>query len=240
MKVKDILERVTTLYNDSDYVRITKQEYLKFLDDAINQLILSRPDANVKTSVVKLKPGTRQEIPQDGYSLIQIYANVNTPDGVTILGYGNPIFQVERKDLDYFNNWHVPVGGTTEVTEFAYDTRSPRTFWVNPPVTATPDIYVEMDYSHGVVEYAKMPDSFEVVLEMDIPVSDIFKGPLISYMLYLLYSTDSTSQIDRQVAQRYVASFYQALGLEYKSMLYVIPRIEAVPPTAAPAPTGAV
>lgn len=239
MKVKDILSRAAILYNDEDYVRVSKRQYLAFLDDAINQVILSRPDAHVKTSVVKLNPGTRQEIPLDGYSLIEIYANVDTQDGVTIAGYGNPVFQVERKDLDYFNNWHAPVGGTTEITEFAYDTRSPRTFWVNPPVTASPNIYVEMDYSYGVPEYSTLPSVESVIEEMDIPLSDIFKGPIVSYMLYLLYSTDSTSQVDRQVAQRYEASFYQALGLEYKAMMYVIPRVEALPP-ATTASTGAV
>ena len=46
MKVKDIINRVILLYHDEDYVRMTEQQYLRFLDDALLQLILARPDAH--------------------------------------------------------------------------------------------------------------------------------------------------------------------------------------------------
>ena len=56
MKVSNIIDRVTLLYNDMDYVRLSKHQYLEFLDDAINTLITMRPDVWVKTEVVKLQP----------------------------------------------------------------------------------------------------------------------------------------------------------------------------------------
>ena len=57
MKVSDIINRVTLLYNDMDYARLSKHQYLEFLDDAINKLIMMRPDVWVKTDIVKLNPG---------------------------------------------------------------------------------------------------------------------------------------------------------------------------------------
>ena len=72
MKVSDIISRVTLLYNDMDYVRLSKHQYLEFLDDAINKLIMMRPDVWVKTDVVKLNPGIRQTIPDDAYALTSI------------------------------------------------------------------------------------------------------------------------------------------------------------------------
>lgn len=236
MKVKDIISRVVTLYNDEDYVRVTPEGYLKFLDDAINQVILSRPDAHVKTSIVKLTTGTRQRLPEDGYSLIDIYSN-KIPDPVAGFLPGTPVFQVDRKDLDYFSNWHGTNTNPTEITEFAYDLRSPRTYWVSPAV-GTNEIYVEMDYSYGVQAFSGT--DFATAMEQDIPMAEVFRSPLVSYMLYLLYSTDSTSSNDLQVAQRYEASFYQSLGLEYKATFYVVPKIEGtsvagVPTTPTPA-----
>lgn len=225
MTVKDILERVTTLYNDVDYIRVPKQQYLQFLDDAINQLILSRPDAHVKTSVVKLTKGTRQSIPADGYSLIDIYMN-KTLVSPGVYDNGAPVFQVERKDLDYFSDWHSVSANPTEITEFTYDLRTPRTFFVSPPV-GNNDVYVEMDYSYGADQFALMTSDWATTILLDIPVNDVYRGPLVSYILFLLYSTDSTSTYDRQIAQRYEASFYQSLGLEYKAAALVVPKIDA-------------
>lgn len=228
MLVQDILDRVRALYNDPDYVRVPKATYLQFLDDAINQLILLRPDAHVKTEVVKLQQGTRQSIPAAGYALIDIYMNktpVDVPNGV--FDNGAPVLQVERKDLDYFSSWHTIDKNPTEIEEFAYDMRTPRTFWVSPAIGAN-DVYVEMDYSYGSIEYAKQLDAmtFDEVCGLTLEVEDVFKAPLISYMLYLLYSTDSSSVIDKDIAQRYEQSFYQALGLEYQSSVVVMPKIE--------------
>lgn len=217
MLVKDILERVTTLYNDSGYARISQRQYLQFLDDAINQLILSRPDAYVKTAVVNLVVGTRQSIPEDAYSLIDIYMNKGA-DGSN----GAPILQVERKNLDYFSNWQQSVRATV-IDEFAYDMRTPKTFWVSPPSDGTSR--VEMDYSARPIAFANMPDDFDSVMLMEIPVDGVFKGPIISYMLYLLYSTDSSSEADRNVAARYEQSFYQALGIEYQAAAVAAPTL---------------
>ena len=54
MRVKDIIERVLLLYHDENYLRIKQQQYLQLLDDAILQLILTRPDAHEKRDVMKL------------------------------------------------------------------------------------------------------------------------------------------------------------------------------------------
>ena len=224
MTVRDILESVTLRYNDSDYVRLSQSEYLKFLDDAILKLILVRPDAHVKTAVVGLAAGTRQEIPSDGYSLIDIYMN-KTGSGPA-KDNGAPVLQVERKDLDYFSSWHSTTSTTTEIDEFAYDSRSPRTFWVSPPPATADTVFVEMDYSFGVDSYADMTDPFETILDMDIPIEDIFRSAIIAYMLYLCFSTDSSAMNDMNVAVQYEQSFYQGLGIEYQASLLVQPKIE--------------
>ena len=136
---------------------------------------------------------------------------------------GAPVFQVERKDLDYFSDWHSVSANPTEINEFTYDLRTPRTFFVSPPVGTNP-IYVEMDYSYGVPQFAGLVANWDDILATDIPVNEVFRGPIVSYLLFLLYSTDSTSVNDRQIAQRYEASFYQALGIEYKAVANVVPR----------------
>jgi bcep22gp58 len=225
VKVKDIINRVTALYNDADYVRLTKAQYLRFLDDAINQLIAVRPDSYVTIEPVKLKPGNRQDIPDDAYCLVDIYSNaVKNPDGS--FTYGPPIYQVERKDMDYYSNWYKNTFSNTGIVmEFMYDRKTPRTFFVYPAVPSGRDVFVEMAVSKQAPEFSSLTDDFDVVMEMDMPVTGVFKTPLINYMLYLVYNTDSTSANDRQMAATYEQSFYRGLGQEYNASIVAMPKI---------------
>lgn len=236
MKVKDILDRVTTLYNDLEYTRVPESHYFKFLDDALNQLVLARPDCHVKTSIVKLDKGTRQALPADGCTLIEIYMNKKriVDPATTVETFENyyPIAHVERTDLDYFSNWQTYSSDNSKdyITEFAYDQKSPRVYWVAPYV-GNEDVYVEMDYSCTFPSIAAIPqdndNTWTSAEETEIDLQDIWMGPICNYMLYLLYSTDSTSQLDRQVAQSYLQAFYQSIDIEYQSTTRVIPDVDA-------------
>lgn len=230
MKVKDILDRVTTLYNDVEYIRVPESSYLKFLDDALNMLLLLRPDCHIKSDVVKLNKGTRQNLPSEGRALIDLYLNklpILDSDGVTIKEYINhyPIVQVRRDDLDYFSNWQYQSGAVSKdyISEFAYESKNPRMFWVNPPVNEK-DVYVEMDYSYEFPVYSAMNDAVNTELDLQ----DHWMGPICAYMLYLLYSIDSTSTIDRQIAASYLQSFYQSVSAESTSTTAVKPTLSIV------------
>lgn len=223
MKVKDILDRAAALYNDVEYIRVSESHYLKFLDDALNQLVLSRPDSHVKNETVKLVRGTKQELPEDGYTLIDIYMNKKLTDDGTFENY-RPVTHVKREDMDHFSDWQSPnIRAYDKINEFAYDPRSPRIYWVSPTVGDT-DIYVEMDYSYGFTKYGEM--QVEVAREQEIDLSDVFLGPILAYMLYLLYSTDSTSVNDRQIAAQYLQTFFQSVGMEYNANQTVIPKAD--------------
>lgn len=218
MTVQDVMDRVSILYNDADFERVSTDMYLKFLDDALLQLVLARPDSHIKTAVVQLDSGTRQTLPAEAFSLIDIYRNKGTA------GYtdGSPIWQVNRKDLDYFADWHAtPTVAPTEVTEFSYDVKSPKTYWVSPAPVAGTNIFVEMDYSYAFTTYAGM--AWNTALTQVIDCDDVFLGPIVSYMLYLLYNTDAASQYDKSTAEQYKQTFYNQLGLEYKASVITTP-----------------
>lgn len=211
MTVKDVLDRVTTLYNDSEYVRVGKEGYLRFLDDAINQICLVRPDAHVKTEIIDLVAGNRQSMPSDAYTLIDIYRNEN----------GAPITQTERNNLDYFTDWYAGAP-TSEIKEFIYDVRSPKSFWVSPASDGTSRI--EMTYTYRPTKYAGSSLPFEDTLKLDIELEDVFTGAVVNYMLFLLYSTDSSSTMDAQFAGSYLNKFLQDLGTEFTSTTSMVPK----------------
>jgi hypothetical protein len=212
MTVQDIMDRVSTLYNDTSFARVSQTMYLKFLDDSLSQLVLARPDAHYKISNVLLSAGTKQTVPADCITLMDIYRNRGA-DGTS---NGAPVWQVNRKDLDYFSNWHGdPTTVTTEITEFAYDSKFPNTYWVSPPPVLAQPVYVEMAYSYPFTSYAAM--GWTSAVGQTIDTQETFKNPICAYMLYLLYSTDSSSKYDKDVAEKYRTDFYNALGLEMKA-----------------------
>lgn len=226
MRVKDIINRVTLMYHDESYSRITQPQYLQLLDDAVQELITSRPDSHEKRVVMKLGAGARQQLPEETCVLIDVYANKTLiSDGV--YADGQPVFQVDRKNLDYFSNWYQDSETTTCIREFAYDVRSPHDFWVNPPVKDNSSVYVEIGYSYLAPQFYDMlsTKTFDEIMNESIPVSAMFRAALVQYMLYLLYSTDSTAASDREIAASYLKSFYQSLALEYQNETVTVPRI---------------
>lgn len=228
MTVKDIIDRVLLLYHDEAYIRVQKHQYLQLLDDAILQTILVRPDAHEKRETLQLKPGPRQELPKDAYALIDIYNNKipTSPGYLEDALDGKPVYQVARKDLDYYSNWYAKPGARSEIDEFAFDIRSPKKFWVNPPVPTDKNVYVELGYSYEHTKYSLLDSDYESVLLLKLEIPEEFRTAIISYMLYLLYSTDSTSELDRQIAQNYLNTFYQTLGIIGKSTFDNAPHIK--------------
>lgn len=226
MKVKDIINRVLVMYHDEQFYRLKEDAYLRILDDAILQTILTRPDAHEKREVIRLQPGTRQRLPEGAFSLIDVYANKFYIPELDIYSDGKPVYQVSRKSLDYFMNWYTNTEQLNEIDEFVYDIRTPKDYWVNPPVGDRLPIYVEIGYSCECPQYASMEEDFEDVMNMEVPISIEFRNAIVDYMLYLCYSTDSTSQFDRTIADRYLQSFYQNLSQEYDSGLNATARIK--------------
>lgn len=226
IKVKDIINRVTLLYHDVDMNRLTPKQYLQLLDDAVLQLVLVRPDSHEKREIIKLEEGPRQKIPADAFTLIDVYSNKIYLSNSNQFIDGKPVYQVARKDLDYFTNWynsnHKP---SSTIDEFAFDIRTPRDFWVNPPVRHDDEVFVEIGYSCAVPQVSDIDKDFEEVLKEELPISIEFRNAIVNYMLYLCYSTDSTSQFDRTIADKYLQAFTSMLEVENQSSLSDTSRI---------------
>jgi hypothetical protein len=213
MTLIDVLSRVGLLFHDVAFERLPggKTDYTAFVNDAIRQVVLVRPDANVVTSVVQLVPGTKQTLPASGVRLIDITRNMGA-DGTSP---GAPITEVERSILDAMNySWHSDVGETS-IENYAFDVKNPRVFHVTPPVHSATAVNVEMSYSS--IPTALVDDAD------DFPLDDIFFGPVVDFTLYRMNILDDASQASDFKAQHYLSNFYNALGLEFQGGQAVAP-----------------
>ena len=220
MRVKDIISRVTLLYHDKDYIRLTKRQYLQMLDDALLQLVLTRPDSHENREIMKLAVGAKQQLPPNAIHLLDIYLNKEYIEELDTYVDGKPVYQVSRKDLDYFNSaWYKNVNSNTHIDEFAYDLRTPKTFLVNPPVGNHSPVYVELGYSCPCASFSLMPEEDDVIFEKELPISEEYRNALVNYILYLCFSVNVTSENDQSIAARYLQVFMQLLNAENTSSI---------------------
>ena len=129
-----------------------------------------------------------------------------------------PTFNISDTCEDIFDYF---IKITSKINDFAFDGITQNTFWVSPPVKDS-DVYVEIEYSTRV---PALNSNVAIAETQTIDVQDIFTNPIVHYMLYELYSTDSTSANDKEIAASYLSSFYQELSIEQQAQAIVNPKV---------------
>lgn len=195
--VASILNRASIILQDPTNIRWTAAELLDWLNEGQREVVLAKPNASVKNTSKQLAAGTKQTIPTDGVSLVDVVRNLGT-DGSTP---GNAIRLVTREILDaQVNNWHAATPAAT-VKHFTYTPLDPKTFYVYPPQPASGQGYVEIIYSAAPTDAAA---------NGTITLDDIYTTALLNYVLYRAYSKDAEYAANTQLATAYYQAF-QAL-----------------------------
>lgn len=195
-----VLDRVSRSLNDETYTRWTQAELLEYLSDAQRAAVLVRPEVNPVTATLQLAAGTKQDIPDEGFVLIDVVRNLGTDGSIP----GRAITPVDRAALDQTNpNWHAGPPDAT-VINFVYDIRNRRTFYVSPPQPDTGRNRVE-------IVHARSPEEITATSD-DLGVDDIYIPALVAYVLHRAYIKDIS--VEGQGAQRsgaYYEMFMQLL-----------------------------
>lgn len=219
MLVETLIQRAAKKFGDFDgdattdaerYTRTTVEDWVANYNAALRQLVLMRPDANYQVDQWQLTANeTRQAVPDACLRLISIDRNMGD-DGSTP---GAPIREVPREVLEDYNSaWH-SADGETEVEFYAYEVETPGHFWVSPRVHASTAVYVEGAYGYAFASVA-YDDDFSTA---EVACDDQFINPVLFWMLKEAFEVDTDSAYALDMARKYEAAFYQALGLEFKA-----------------------
>ena len=209
MLVQDLIRtaRMTQL-EDADGVTWSDTVMIHALNEALRILALLRPDATSTIQVISTLAGTRQFIPTDGERLLKVVRNVNADNSI-----GRAIRQTSHGDMDAMSpDWHnAPNGERTH--EFMFDERTPKWFFIYPPVGAGKKLEIE---------YSKKPPELTINdMEDELPVSVIFSQPLQELMLYKLLSGDSSRG---QGSTNHYNSAVQMLGIKSQADTFSLPK----------------
>ncbi|MFW5874799.1 MAG: DUF6682 family protein [bacterium] len=203
IEAKSLLDRAATILTDSSGEFWSPEELLDWLNDGQRQVVMLRPDANVKHQEIELdSTDARQEVSaDDAVLLIDVPRNMGS-DGSSP---GRAITFVEKRVLDQQEpGWHESMGN--EVSHFAHDPRDPLVFYVYPRCEG----YVEIIFS-------AVPEKITDSSTETIGVPDIFANALIDYILYRAALKDADYNPNDQRAESFRQVFVSDLGMQAQS-----------------------
>lgn len=204
--VSEILGKVSTVLNDSDFVRWTETELIGWINDAAAEVVIRRPYARPVVEGIILDAGPLQSIPENGIQLL----DVTYAEGGYIIG------RVDRKLLDEQKpDWRRMKQGRTK--HFMFEEYRPKLFHVYPPAVAGAEIYIT--YSAPPPPASANTDTIDIGRE--------YLSPIISFVLYRALAKDSEFGNGALAAAHYQA-FSEAIAVRNETPAVTTPGIGGV------------
>lgn len=206
MQCSEIIKNVNYALNDVNNVKLSLQQKLDALNEALQALVSYRPDAASYTAMMLLVAGTRQTLPNDGVRLLKVIRN----KGVSGLSdAGRAIRKADMLVQDaLLPDWHLTTGQTT-ISEYFYDPLSPKEFYVYPPAPVSPQIGIDISYVRVLPTIAATTDTF--------PVDDYFAPAIQEWMLYSCWRGDDEQSPNYSAAQSHLQTFFSLLQVKASS-----------------------
>lgn len=216
---RDAMLEASLILQDDLFTRWTLPTLNLFINGALREILLHKPNAFARTVELPLAAGARQEMPSEYPILLRIIRNLVTSNTQAT---GNPtltqITLVSRQMLDAVDPlWSDPRYSkpTAAVKHFMFDTAQPDHFYVYPPNNGA-----------GVVEAivaaepprigapATNQTSLEAWVEV-VPIKESYRQAVVDYMLFRAFSMDTDIPGAAQRAMMHRQAFSEALGIKF-------------------------
>ena len=223
---KSIIRRVVETLQDPTSIRWPVPELVRYLNDGQREVKLHRPDTVRQTGDIALVAGSRQTMPTNADKLIEIWHNKASKRAVQM---------VDRRILDdQTPGWHA-LPASADILHYTYDARVPTEFFVYPPAIGGNSLVGA--FSVNPTDIAEPADGvlYPAVVG-DVAVIDALANCLQDYILYRAYTKDSEYAGNGARAQGHYAAFANALGIEVKGTMGVMPSTLRKVQTGAAAP----
>lgn len=199
---KEIIDAAVVTLQDDTNVKWTRPELLGYLNDGQREIVLAKPDSYAKNQSLQLVAGTKQTIPPDGIMFMRIMRNM----GVNGTTPGRVVRELDIRILDEQSpDWHT-AAAVAQSQHYCRSPQDPKHFYVYPPQPAVAPGQVEIVYS-------ATPSSVAVETGL-ITLDDIYKTPLIHYILYRAYTKDAEYAREDAAGAAAYKVFSQLIGIK--------------------------
>lgn len=202
-----ILTKVGDVLNDSEFVRWTEGELVRWINDAAAEVVIRRPSAGAVVELMTLVPGVNQSLPNLGIELLDIPATAD----------GYPVRRTDRQLLDDQRPGWRREKASARIKHYAFDDRTSTKFFVYPPAA---------DGAQVEIMYSRAPDSVtsrDDTLDIDLA----YLSPIISFVLYRALAKDSEFA-NGQIAAAHYQAFSEAMGTRNQTAAAVSPNQASV------------
>jgi hypothetical protein len=210
--VRDVLYRVATVLHDlepgREFIRWTKDELIHWMNDGAAEIVVIRPAAGARTSVIELQEGVYQRLPEEAILLLDVVRNIKQDDRP-----GYPIQRTDRRLLDDSDPQWFEMDQEDTVQAYTFDDRNPKAFYNFPPVVAGTKVEVL---------YSSAPELVEDENDM-LNLERTYVGPLVSYMLYRALAKDSDYG-NPMIAAAHQQAFMTGLGVYNEATMVTSPK----------------
>ena len=203
IQVQDIIDRVTDLLLDkdrtADEARWADDELLRWINDSRMAILTRRPQAGAVIEPMPLVAGSLQSVPEDAVTFLDAIRNLGV-DGQTP---GRAIRRTDRQNLDDDDFYWHKATQKAEISQFTFDDRVPKRFYVYPPAKAGTQIEIS---------YAKNPDAVAALTD-GLDFAPEYIDAVVNYVCYRAKAKDSEYS-NAAEASAYYAAFNDALGVQ--------------------------
>lgn len=235
---RDVMIEASLILQDDAFTRWPLPVLNLFINGALREILLHKPNAFATTVNLPLVSGARQEMPEEYPTLLRIIRNVY-PDQPNIFS-GDAISQitlVSRQMMDAVDPyWSDPnfTAPTASVKHFMFDVAQPDHFYVYPPNNGAGVVEAIVAAEPARIEAPpsarELVDSWSAV----VPIKESYRQAVIDYVLFRSFSMDLYIPGMAQRAQMHRQAFDQALGIKFSREAMASPKTTY----AAPAVEG--
>ena len=205
--VASILTRASETLQDEGAVRWTQAELMRHLYDGVQALITARPDAYTTTASFTPVAGVRQTLPAEAVSLVEVLNNTATNKRAVV--------KISQPLLEAFNRDWMGTTPAAIATNYMYDLRTPRTWYIYPP--ATGDGSVDLVYSTYPAEVTSGAGTYDL--------SPQWQTPLLAYVLGRAYAKDAEYGGNTAMSTAYMSAFAKDLAGQAAAVAAIAPKL---------------
>lgn len=193
--------RVTLL--DAAKVTWSDAELLGYLNEALRTTCLLKTDAYTRRAYIAMVLGTKQELPEGGTEIFDLFENEGSGRAVTL---------ADRSLIDTENRFWPASTYEIDVQNWAADPRDPKRFDVTPPNNG---------YGSVGALFGAVPDELASIGD-EIPLQDIYEHPLKLFVMAKAYAKNTKRQ-DLAKSETLMQGFRAALGVKTQNQFALAP-----------------
>lgn len=225
----EIFTRAASVLQDDTHARWPLKEMVRWLNDAMREVVLQKPNANARTVIMALQAGTYQTISNTDLALLRVIRNTKSSNS-TVRAGGRAIRVINREILDSQHpDWHdTDITPPADVVKHAaFDIADPRVFYVYPPNTGDGFVEISVSSAPAVIALGS-PDPEDIdEYNSEISLPDIYANAILDYVLYRAYLKDAQFAGNSQRAAAHYQQFANSLQMKVNVEALANPNITA-------------